>query len=90
MLAAAFITMTQLLKKPLRGEGFVMTHGSDGLEGFLVTEASPSWNIWDRRVELQPEENTTFKAPLPTHFYWLASPQFQEFYKLLKWGQKGD
>lgn len=68
--AAAFITMTQLLKKPLRGEGFVMTHGSDGLEGFLVTEASPSWNIWDRGCSQKKIPRS--KPPSSTHFWWLA------------------
>lgn len=68
----------------LEEKGLSWLMGQKASRGFWRQKASPSCNIWDRGVELQPEENTPLFNPL-----LLASPQFQESYKLLKWGLKG-
>lgn len=46
----------------LEEKGLSWLMGQKASRGFWWQKASPSWNIWDRGVELQPEENTTFKA----------------------------
>lgn len=81
--------MTQLLKEPLRGEGFVLAHGSEGLEGFLVTEGLPILEHLGQGSRVAARRKYHIQSP-PLQPTSGASPQFQEFYKLLKWGQKGD